>query len=113
MAKFAVLMRENDNHWAGLPEAEQQRLLQLYYAWADELKAEGRMLGGQPLGSGGRILRAVDGEIVDGPFTETKEVLTGFFLIEAESLEEAARVARGCPALTHGETVELRPIGHV
>jgi hypothetical protein len=113
MATFAVLMRENDHAWDNLPEAEQKRILALYYAWADELRKNEQLVGGQPLGRGGRVLRAVDGEIVDGPFTETKEVLTGFFLIEAESLEEAARIARGCPALGHGETVELRPIGHV
>ena len=113
MAKFAVLMRENDNAWEKLPADEQKRLLKLYYAWTEELKEKGRMVGGEPLGPGGRMLRALDGEVVDGPFTETKEVLTGFSLIEAANLDEAAEVARGCPALTHGESVELRPVGHV
>lgn len=60
----------------------------------------------------GRILRAVDGEIVDSPFVETKEVLTGLFVVEAADLDAATAIARGCPALGHGEIVEVRPIGH-
>ncbi len=50
--------------------------------------------------------------MVDGPFTETKEVLTGFFIIEARDLDAAVEIARGCPALTHGERVVVRSIGH-
>jgi hypothetical protein len=53
------------------------------------------------------------GKLVDGPFTETREVLTGFFFLETESLESAAALAAGCPALGHGETVTVRPVGHV
>jgi hypothetical protein len=112
MAKFAIFMRENDNAWMKFSPEEQQQLLGKYYAWVDELKSKGAFLGGQPLRNGGRLLHATGGEIVDGPFTETKEVLTGFFLIEASDLGAATAIARGCPALGHGETVELREIGH-
>lgn len=112
MAKFAVLMRENDHAWSKLSPEEQQTLLKQYYAWAEELRNAGRLEGGEALKDGGRILRAEQGEVVDGPFTETKEVLTGFFLINAENLDEATEIARGCPALRHGESVELRETGH-
>ena len=71
------------------------------------------MRGGEALARGGRILRTVGGEIVDGPYTETKEVLTGYFMIEAKSEEEAAEVAKGCPALRHGETVLVREIAEL
>lgn len=113
MAEYMILMRENDRAWSRFPPEEQQRLLQQYYDWVGELRAKDVFRDGNPLGySGSRLLRAVDGEIVDGPFAETKEVLTGYFLIEAEDLEAALAIARGCPALGHGEVVELRPVGH-
>jgi hypothetical protein len=112
MPKFAIFMRENDNAWGSYSPEQQQQLLQKYYAWVDELKSKGIFHGGQPLRNGGRLLHSNGGEIVDGPFTETKEVLTGFFLVEASDLEAATAIARGCPALGHGESVELREIGH-
>lgn len=113
MPKFIVLMTENDNAWSKIPPAEQEALLKKYFAWVDELKKKDQFRGGEPLGGPGRKLHMVGGKLVDGPFTETKEVLTGFFLIEAKDLDEAAAIAKGCPALTHGESVVVRPVGHL
>ena len=45
---------------------------------------------------------------MDGPFAESKEAIAGFFIIRADSLEEAVEVARGCPGLEFGQTVEVR-----
>lgn len=113
MAKFMILMTENDNAWGKLSPEEQQRLLTGYFAWVDQLKKDKVLVGGEALGRGGRTLRAEAGRVVDGPYTETKEVITGFFLIEANDLDAASRIARGCPALAHGESVIVRPVGHV
>lgn len=112
MANFIVLMEENDNAWAKLSPEEQQDILKRYFAWVDELRSKQIFRSGEPLQSGGRVLSIVNGAVVDGPFTETKEVLTGFFIIEAPDLDAAAAIARGCPALTHGERVVVRAIGH-
>lgn len=112
MAQFAVLMTENDDAWARLPPAEQAALMAKYGAWVGELNATGRMRGGSPLGGPGRLLRRVGGAVVEEPYAATKDVLTGWFLIEATDLADATTVARGCPALTHGESVIVRPAGH-
>ncbi len=112
MAQFAVLMTENDDAWGRLPPAEQEALLAKYMAWVEELKKADRMRGGAPLGGPGRLLRRVAGAVVETPYAATKDVLTGWFLIEAKDLADATAVARGCPALTHGETVIVRPLGH-
>ena len=113
MAQFAVLMTEHDDAWARLPPAEQEALMARYGAWVAELNAAGRMRGGAPLGGPGRVLRPVGGSVVEEPYAATKDVLTGWFLIEAKDLADATAVARGCPALTHGESVIVRPLGHV
>ena len=113
MAQFAVLMTENDDAWAKLPAAEQEALLAKYMAWVAELQKTDRMRGGAPLGGPGRVLRRVSGAVVEAPYAPTKDMLTGWFLIEAKDLADATSVARGCPALTHGESVIVRPLGHM
>lgn len=113
MAEYVILMRESDDAWARKPAEEQQRLLQGYLAWVRDLRERDIFRNGWPLANTGRLLRTEGGEVVDGPFTETKEVLTGFFVIEAPDLDAARAIARTCPALGHGETVELRPVGHI
>lgn len=110
MPRFMVMMHENDDAWERLSAEEKQKAMEKYFAWADELRQGDHMRGGDPLVRGGRVLRVAGGEIVDGPFTETKEVLTGYYMIEARDLDEAARLARGCPALDHGETVVVREV---
>jgi hypothetical protein len=128
MAKFVILMHEDDGAWMRLPAAERDRLLPLYYAWVRELKAGGIFAGGEPIGGGGRVLRGAgakssdaspdgdrDGDgaaIRESDYVQAKGVLTGFFLIEAKDLAAATEIARGCPALLHGETVVVRPVGH-
>ena len=112
MPNFMILLHENDGAWRKLSEAERQALLEKYYAWVHELRNKDLMRDGNPLAEGGRVLRVADGEIVDGPYTETKEVITGYFLIEAENLDAATEIAKGCPALGHGETVVIRQTGH-
>ena len=48
--------------------------------------------------------------VTDGLFVEAKEGIAGFFIIRAYSLEQAVEVAKGCPGLDYGQTVEVRPI---
>jgi len=79
--------------------------------YAGELVQAGKMRGGAPLMpevQGARI-RKRGGKLIvtDGPFTETKEVIGGFFLFEADSREEALEIASHCPAAESG-TLELR-----
>jgi hypothetical protein len=106
-------MREDDNKWSSLGPDAQEMLLQKYFAWTDDLKARNAFVTGAPIGTGGRLLRLTEGQVVETPFRELKQVLTGYFIIEAADLTAATEIARTCPALIHGETVELRPVGKV
>jgi hypothetical protein len=113
MPKFAVLMFEDDHAWSRLAESERQRLLVLYSHWVRDLKAKGAFEGGEPIGDGGVQLEADDdGRILESDYTVSLGVLTVYFIITAEDLPAASKIARGCPALLHGETVVVRPIGH-
>ena len=79
--------------------------------WFDGLMADGRAKSGQPLQSEGKLVSGKGGNtIVDGPFAESKEAVAGYFLLTVETMEEALEIAKLCPALEHGMTVEVRPV---
>lgn len=81
--------------------------------YAMDLLGKGKLVGGAPLRPQSEAKRVrKDGEtarVMDGPFTETKEIIAGYMLIEAESLAEAVELARDCPNAEFG-TVEVREI---
>ena len=82
--------------------------------YSQELRAAGKMLGGERLRptSSATSVRAANGKTLlsDGPFAETKEQLGGYFLIEAENLDEAVAWASKMPHLADGGVTEVRPI---
>jgi hypothetical protein len=55
-----------------------------------------------------KLRRGALKSVTDGPFAESKEAVAGFFIIQAESLAQAVEIAKGCPGLEFGQTVELR-----
>lgn len=87
---------------------EIQGAIDKFYTWKDRLVAEGRMKPGQRLGTEGRIV-ARD-MVTDGPYSESKEVIGGYWFIVAGSLDEAARIAAENPCLAFGLYFEVRPI---
>ena len=85
-----------------------------YSGWADRLRGEGRLKGGQKLTfDAGRVMRnAAGGRVVvtDGPYAESKELLGGFFVVTAKDYDEACRLAESCPHLRYGGQIEIRQI---
>jgi hypothetical protein len=75
-------------------------MLERYMAWIQGLRDSGRFLGSYKLyDQAGRRLMIRGGEVIDGPFIESKEAVGGIFIIEAPSLDEATEIARTCPNL--------------
>jgi hypothetical protein len=80
-------------------------------AWFEGLNERGKIKGAQPLGGQGRVISGTDGRfVVDGPFTETKEAVGGYLVLQADSPNEAVEIARSMPTLRYGISVEVRPI---
>ena len=90
-----------------LSAEEIQQNMAGFTEWFERLNNAGKFKGGGPLGHYGKIL-AGRNAVTDGPFVESKEAIAGFFLIRADSFEQAVEVARGCPGLEFGQTVEVR-----
>jgi hypothetical protein len=85
-----------------------QAAIDRFYAWHDQLVAEGRMRAGQRLAREGKLVSRQ--AITDGPFTEAREIVGGYWTILARSLDEAAAIAAENPCLAYGLAFEVRPI---
>ena len=92
------------------PEAA-QRSLQTWLAWIRDLEAKGHLKErGHPMDRDGRVVRGKDKLVTDGPYVEAKDIVLGFIVVAAPSLDEAVRLASGCPIVEGGGSVEVRPV---
>jgi hypothetical protein len=112
MPDFLLLLhRPNGAPPAFSPEAA-AAVTRDYVEW----NAAGRRKAGEKLANdGGRMLRAEAGRVMvtDGPYAESKELLGGFYIIDAADYDEASRLAETCPHLKYGGRVEIRRIDTV
>lgn len=111
--KYLLLVYNDDTLLDALPTGEADSMMRGCFEHADELRDQGHLIESQQLEApataktvrvrGGRL------SVVDGPFAETKEMLGGFNLIEADSFDEAVRIASELPWTRTG-CVEIRPV---
>ena len=111
--KYMLLIYDDTAAHDALPQSEADGMMRECLAHADELRREGRLEQSQMLEGPetAKSLRIRNGrtKLIDGPFSETKEVLGGFNLIEAENMDEAVRIAAEFPWARTG-CVEIRPV---
>ncbi len=111
--KFMVLIYTDDALIDAMPSEQFDETMRGCIEHADDLRSEGRLLDSQQLEapSTAKSLRTRKGRlaITDGPFTESKEMLAGFNLIEAENMDEAVKIAAEFP-WTHTGCIEVRPV---
>jgi hypothetical protein len=81
-----------------------------WFSWIDKLKASNKYVSGEALTPGGKTVKGKKPVVTDGPFAESKEVVGGFFIIKASSIEEATEIAKDCPDLPMNGTVEVREV---
>lgn len=111
--KFILLMYAEEGAW---PPDEHQVALQESIEICHQLHEKGQYVHASPLQqpATARCVRVRDGKatITDGPYAETKEQLGGYFLIDADSIDEAVAIASGIPGARRG-TAEVRPLMEV
>jgi hypothetical protein len=101
----AVARRDHD-----LSPSELQSHVEKWYRWSDELARQGRCSTGTALDEPGATVRGRERVVTDGPYAESKDLVTGSMVIEAASLEDAVEVARTCPTYEFDGSVEVRPV---
>jgi hypothetical protein len=113
MAKFMYIFRGGGYATPGaLSPSEIQQHLSKWNDWTNGLLKAGRHAGGQPLAHPptGKTLRGRERTVTDGPYAESKDLVSGTLIVEAASLEEAAQLARDCPIFELDGSVEVRPV---
>ena len=91
--------------------SEMQEIMARFGVWMGELYAKRIVVSTNGLEPTGKIVREPGGTVItDGPYAEAKEIVGGYILINAASLDEAVQIARGCPGLHYGLAVEVRPV---
>ncbi|HEY1754088.1 MAG TPA: YciI family protein [Bryobacteraceae bacterium] len=114
MSQFLLLLYENNAALRSLSPEEMQKAFEKYMAWSQKPFTK----GGKRLAEDyGRILHPDKGHanggksrVTDGPYSEAKEVLGGFYLIEADSYDHAVELTQGHPHLEYGGVIEVRQI---
>ena len=104
--KYLCLVYLDEANWSSCPDGD-------CFEFASELASSGRLVAAEPLHSAdsATTVRVRNGKATffDGPFAETKELLAGFYLVEAKDLNEALAVAARIPPAKYG-SIEVRPV---
>jgi hypothetical protein len=110
MQKFMFIIKEDLAQLKRDGEAERFRRMRIMTAWAESLQDSVNFLGGEPLEATRRLVTR-DQILSDGPFIEAKEGISGYIMINAENIEQAAAIAQGCPLVQQGFLIiEVSPI---
>lgn len=108
MSQFMILLYDDPAQWQKVSPEEMQKAIEKYRAWREKpFTIDGKRLGEDA----GKVMRLEGGRprATDGPYSETKEVLGGFYLIEAKDYDEAVQLAHDHPHLQFG-TIEIRKL---
>ena len=111
MTEFTFLFRGRDRTQS--PE-QMQKTMHKWVAWFKELDAKGQVkYPGNPLQDTGKIVRGKQKTVHDGPYAEAKDLVNGYIQVETDDIEHAVELAKGCPILEVGGSVEVRPIERI
>lgn len=109
MEKFMLIFQ------GGMPPDQSPEKMQVqmgkWMAWINKLASTDQYVAGEPLLPGGKLVSGNNGKnVTDGPYTEGKEVVGGFFIINAKDLAEAVAISKECPDFEFGGSVQVRQV---
>lgn len=105
-----MIFRNEKMEEAAIPAPEQvQAVMQQWQNWIKGIAKEGKYSSTNRLLSEGKLLKPRN-FISDGPYAEAKEIVGGYLVVKADSLDEAVEMAKSCPNLIYGGTVEVRSV---
>ena len=113
MPEFIILPYDKPDDFVELSPQEIEAIIRKYVDWTDRLKTKGRLVEHSKLVDGeGRVLRGAGPklDVTDGPFAETREIVGGFWIVEAPSYDEVVRWCHDCPHLEFGGTLSIRAL---
>ena len=81
-----------------------------WFAWIEKLSKEGKYVSGEPLLPGGKLIQGKNKSVTDGPYTEGKELVGGFFIVNAADMNEAVKLCDDYPDYEIGGTIQVRQV---
>jgi len=109
MEKFMLIF--HGGQMEGASPEQMQAHMGKWMAWIDKLAKKDQYVAGEPLLPGGKLVSGAGGKTVtDGPYTEGKEVVGGFFIINATDINEAVAISKDCPDFELGSSVQVRQV---
>ncbi len=110
MKKFLLLLHEDIEMMSKLSPKEMGELLDAHINWTTNLAKQGVLLSGDGLEEQGILISGKNAIIKDGPYIESKEMIGGYYLLQADNLDIIVDLAKSCPCHLWGGTTEIRPI---
>ncbi len=100
----------SEEHFQNLSPEDMQAELDKWGQWIGGIAAQGKMISTDALDKTGKIIKGSKNVITDGPFIESKELVSGYLILTADGIEEAVELSKGCPIFEIEGTVEVRPL---
>lgn len=108
MPEFVLLIKQGDKTEPSGTDSTQT--IEKYMNWIKGLRAGGNYKGGDEVQSNGRVLVKKNGGFSAQPYTQGRDSVGGYLLIEARDYEHAVELSKGCPTFEHGGYVEIRAV---
>ena len=113
MEKYMLIFRNTpttEAEFQNLSPEDMQAELDKWGQWIGGIAAQGKMVSTDALDHTGKIVKGSKHVVTDGPFVESKELVSGFLILSAESIEEAIELSKGCPIYEIEGSIEVRPL---
>lgn len=111
--QYLLMLYSQESGWEKMTDAEKAQAIGAYGAYTQALKNAGALVSSSRLQASSTATRVqiADGksQVLDGPYSDSKEQLGGFYLIEAADLDAAISWASRCPGASHG-IIEVRAL---
>jgi hypothetical protein len=110
--KYLFLIYDDEDLWEKTPDAEKMQVIEQHMAYSQALRDAGAFVAGDPLDHSRNAKRICGTKIEDGPYTDSKEQLGGYYMIEAADLDDAIEWAARCPGASYAR-IEVRPVWNI
>lgn len=110
MNEFLLLFRGGNSKNAGQSPEEMQKHMDKWTQWMQDLGKQGKFVAGQPLAAEGKTLKGTNKVLTDGPFAESKELVGGFIIVKADTIDDAVEISKDCPIYEYDGSVEVRQV---
>jgi hypothetical protein len=107
MEKFMLIF--HGGQMDGMSPEQMQEHMGKWFAWIEKLSQAGQYVSGEALLPGGKQINTKK-SVTDGPYTEGKEVVGGYFIVNASDYNEAVKLCNDYPDFEHGGTVQVRQV---